>query len=201
MEDVQRAKSLLKMVLDGNIPSNDFGRYQLHMQSCVYQTKAIMNRVDTKSMYERMENSGLDVSGRLLVNGQCPMVPPEIQQFLQNAECFKVEWMDHGRYHCKASECYGSNFMTLDTIMWISDKFKISPKIVDYSGFNAYDIPIRMWIESLFMQGAAITYTGPCYWRKEDILAQSTIKIMSFLVNHSAIITATKISKGKKYTI
>lgn len=196
MEEMQRSKAIMKMVLEQDVANNDYGRYQLHMQSCVYQTKPIMNRVDTKAMYERMENSGLEVTGKMLVNGEVPMMPPEVLKFLEGSNCWKIEWMDHGRYHCKASESYGENFMDLDSIMWMSKKINVSPKIVDYSGFNLYDMPIRMWTQSLYMQGSTMTYTGTCYWKKEATLCKSTMRMMSLVVNHSAIITATRMSKG-----
>lgn len=57
-----------------------------------------------------------------------------------------------------------------------------------------------MWVESLYIPCAPVTFTGPGFWKSDKTVAMTTVRVMSVILYHEYIITATTCGRGKKYT-
>lgn len=190
----------MKHLCDGEFYHNDHAKYQVHMQSCVYGCKPILLRTETKDIFSRICGSDGDVDNRIIGRSTLPAIPRETEDFLEGSECWKVEWMDHGRYRMVCSPMYEENFMEEGQILDIARKHNIPPKLVDHSGLNNFDMAYRMWSESMFIVGAVVNYTGSGYWKSDGVLCWTTLRVMTIQFNHSAMVTATRVSRGIKYT-
>lgn len=114
---------------------------------------------------------------------------------------FKVEWMCNGRYLLSMSNSYAQNIIEDSEIGSISKKNGIPPKLVDYCGLADYDMAYRLWVESLYSPGVTATYTGVGFWRSDKSVCYVTVRVISMIINHEYLVTATTCGRGQMYSL
>lgn len=196
-EIVTRSKTLFKQILLGELIHNDYVKYQLNLQSTVYGCKAVVARKDMKEILHRISKASIPDYGPEV--GDLSKLPEDIKNHIGDCPTFKIEWMRNGRYSCAMSEPYGTNFITENRILEIAKSYSIPPKIIDESGLNDYDVSYKMWIESVFSPCTNITYTGSGYWKGDNKVCYTTVRMMSIIINHEYIITSTTVGRGSIY--
>lgn len=194
-EMINRAKKLFGHVLSGSFLHNDHAKYQLSLESNVYGGRCVLGRMEMKDVMDRISSMVI----MYIPLGDLGALPSALKDHVGDHPTYKIEWMYNGRYGCTMSESYAKSFITEKRIMDISKEHGIPPKLVDTVGLNDYSMAYRMWCESLFNTGVNVTFTGSGYWAHDHKVVFTTVRIMSVIVNHEYIITATTAGRGKKF--
>jgi hypothetical protein len=185
-------------VTNGTLLHNDHAKYQLNLQSNVYGGKAVLTRVDSRDIFERI------VAYRRLAGefpiGELAALPTPMKNHVGENPVFKIEWMCNGRYLVSMSDDYANNIILETEIAETSRKHGIPPKLVDYCGLSDYDMAYRMWCESLFCPAHPVSYTGVGFWTSDKKVCYTTVRIMSIVINHEYVITATTCGRGQSFT-
>lgn len=202
IEWVSRAKEVFKSVCDGEYYHNDNAKYQIYLQSTVYDTKTVITRTEIKDIFNRIIEP-LPRNSSLRVISECTIqaLPQPLLDMVNKSSCFKIEWMDHGRYSVITNDSYTTNIMGGKEILTIARQNKIPPKVVDTCNLNMMDMAYRIWSESLFSTGFTITYTGACFWKSESRVVYATCKMLSVMLSHSSIITVTSMTRSRKISM
>jgi hypothetical protein len=194
-EMVNRAKKLFGHVLSGSFLHNDHAKYQLSLQSNVYGGRCVLGRKEMADVMRRISSMVV----MFVPLGDLGALPECIKDHVGEHPTYKIEWMYNGRYGCTMSESYARNFISEKRIMGVCKEFGIPPKLVDMVGLNEYGMAYKMWCESLFNPGVNISYTGSGYWCDDRKVVYTTARMMSVIVNHEYIITATTAGRGSKF--
>lgn len=196
-EAVSRSKMLFKNIMLGNLIHNDHVKYQLALETNVYGGKTIIGRKEVKEIKDRISKNTFYLYD--VPSGDLGKLPEQLKLHIGECPIFKIEWMRNGRYMCAMSEGYGLNIFTEGEIISISKNTGIAPKLVDECGLTQYDIAYKMWVESVFSPCTNVTYTGAGYWKSDNSVCYSTVRMMSVVINYEYIITATTIGRGSVY--
>lgn len=184
--------------MTGGVIHNDYAKYQISLEVNIHGGRTYINRDDIKDMFTRI--SSITIPHPWVPIGELSELPICIKNHIGERKTFKIEWMFTGRYMCSMSNDYATNMIVEDKIKSISLKNGIPPKLVDYCNLVEYDMPYRMWCESLSAPGSVVSYTGTGFWNSDKKVCFTTVRIMSIIVNHEYIITATTCGRGSKYT-
>jgi len=170
----------------------------MQLQSNRYNVRPILVRTDM-----------MDIFSRIVTFNSVPMsievgvmadLPNSIKHHIGDHETFKVEWMKNGTYLISMSDSYAENVIQETMLAEMARKANVPPKLVDYCGLSEFDMPYKMWIESLFYPSSAISLTGAGFWKTDNKVAWTTVRVMSVIVRHDYIITATTVGRGVTYT-
>lgn len=197
-EMISRAKVVTKQIQAGGFPHNDHAKYQLYLQVTMYCGKSIMGRTEVRDMFKRISTTML--ASNETMNYNVTNLPDPIKHLIHERPHFKIEFMDNGRYLVKTSDSYKANFLPEDKMVEVARKYGIPPRLLDTCNLNEYDMAYRMWVESVSNPNMIVRYTGTAYWSHDKIIAYSTIKMVTVIINPMSMITATVISRGSMYT-
>lgn len=129
-----------------------------------------------------------------------PMVlgdlPPSLIGMIKANDVHKIEWMYSGMYAVKASVKYAMNFITPENIIKASHDVKCPAKLVDTINCADYELPLKMWLESMAHPSRVIAFSGKFLWMSDEIVSNSTIRMVSYIVEHDKVITITTASRG-----
>jgi len=100
---------------------------------------------------------------------------------------------------CSMTDSYAMNIIPEESIVTVSRRLGVPSKIVDTCGLADSTMAYRMWCESLFSPCTPVTFTGVGMWMGDNIVCYTTVNMMSVIVNHDYIITATTCSRGQRY--
>lgn len=193
-----RAKRLNSSVMTGELLHNDYAKYQLSLEANVYGGRPVLGSAEMEDVIRRIHSYQ---SGPVIRVGNISDLPDELKYHVGDHPVYKIEWFFNGRYGCTVSMEYSKHFMTEEEILGIARKYGIPPKLVDSMGLNDHEMAYKMWVESLFSPGICVTYTGSGYWRGDNQLLWSTARVMSVIVNHEYLITATTVGRGTRYVV
>lgn len=192
------AREIYKNILNGEFLHNDNAKYQLQLQVNRYGGRSILTRKDSMDIFYRImivpPLSGLPGIGVMA------QLPEPIKQHVGDHKTFKIEWMLNGQYLLSMSDSYAENIMSEQDISMVAKKTHIPPKLVDYCGLSNWDMAYKMWVESLFVPCASVNFTGAGFWQKDGVVSMTTVRMMSVIIHHEYIITATTCGRGMKYT-
>lgn len=195
-EWVTRAKKVFKELRDGDYYHNDFARYQIYLQSLVFDTKIVLTRQDVLDIFRRISAGDVHYSFiKPLENRTIDDLPVYMKTFAGSGDVTKLEFLDKGRYKVVVSPKYESYFMTGDEIIRTAKYHRIPPKLVDTCRFNQYDLAYRVWSESLYRPGCVISYTGPALWRADNVCVWTTMRVLSYIQAHDSVATITQLSR------
>ena len=193
------AKMLLQEVVRGDILHNDFAKYQLNLQTQVYGTKMVLSRSDSAEIFHRIIKYVYTIPAPPM--GNLAAIPHCLKEHVGEHKTFKMEWMGNGRYLVSMSNSYAENVTKDYEMAEICKKNGIPPKLVDYCGLGDYDMAYRLWVESLYSPGVTTTYTGVGFWRGDSSVCYMTVRVMSMIINHEYLITATTVGRGQMYAM
>lgn len=189
---------LWKDVVDGEFINNDIARYQLHMQILLARLgrKIFKTLKDVAYCFERLQRRHLGGETLPCPVGVVSSLPRCLSNFLEGKPYHKIEWMTMGRYISHISTGYEQNVMSSAEIMNQSKSLGYPLKLIDTCGLSQYDIPYRMWCETLFHPAMEVVYTGMGYWKVLNKCCMTTVRMMSVVINQEYVVTVTCLSKG-----
>lgn len=192
---------MFKELRNGEYYHNDLARYQIYLESMVFETKNVLTRQDVLDIFNRVARfDAMDTRSQYsFENATVDDLPEFMRDFVAQSDVVKLEFMGMGRYKVIVSDLYETHFMSGNEIIEIAKANRIPPKLVDTCRFNQYDMVYRVWSESLYIPGSVISYTGPAIWRGDNKLAWTTMRVMSYIQAHDTIMTVTLLSRGSKF--
>lgn len=192
------ARELHKHVYLGEFLHNDNAKYQLQLQVNRYGGRSMLTRKDAMEVFYRIVTVPVMIGVPGI--GDMADLPDPIKQHVGDHATFKIEWMLNGQYLVSMSDSYGVNICSETSIADVAKKMHVPPKLVDYCGLTNCDMPYKMWIESLYVPCSPVTFTGAGFWMGDKKVAMTTVRIMSVIIHHEYIITATTCGRGQKFT-
>lgn len=188
---VARAREVHRLVHAGAYPHCDLAKYQIHLQTTVYQYKTLLGRIDAADVYKRILEERFEM--REFDEGVGPSfdLPPALREMGLDKTHFKIEYFKNGHYVSVHSKAYDKDIMTEHRLSDISYTQSIAPKLVDTCGMDDFKMAYRMWIETLRYPYREIKYTGHTFWKISSGVHYSTIKMMSAVLSPTCIITLT----------
>lgn len=194
-----RCRFLSRSILTSVFTHNDLSKYQLSMQANVFGGRPCLGRAEMKDVLGRLEASGYEK--RTIPLGIISYLPDELKSFIGDHSVYKIEWMLNGRYVCSMSEPYGENFVTEQEVIDIGRVHAYPPKLVDTCGLNEYEMAYKMWLETLFHPLNGVVYNGSAYWKEEKVVAWTTVRMISAVINYEYIVTVTTIGRSVTVTM
>jgi hypothetical protein len=192
-EMVSRAKVIFKQIQSGGFVHNDHAKYQIYLENSMYCSKSMMKRSEIKDMFKRISKAHDMATGAIDYN--VDNLPSPIKHLLDGQEHYKIEWMDNGRYLVKASDTYKTNFLPVEKVIDMARKYGLPPKILDMCNLNEYDMAYKMWAESVANPNVTVTYRGTAFWVKLNLISNTTVKMVTVMINPMAMISATVVNR------
>lgn len=197
-EMISRAKVIVKQIQAGGFLHNDHAKYQLYLQATMYCGKSMMGRTEVRDIFKRISNTM--TANHQSINYNLANLPDAVKHLIHERPHFKIEFMDNGRYLVKASDTYKTNFLPDEKLVDVAKRTGIPPRLVDTCNLNEYDMAYRMWLESVSNPNMVVRYTGTAFWSADRVIAYSTLKMVTVILNPMSMISATTISRGSMYT-
>ena len=198
-ERQSRCKVLLRSINAGMFGHCDLVRYQLHLQSCMYELTTNLKRGEAKDIFDRIHGNQVVEAKR--IDYDATQLPQVILDMIKDKPNFKIEWMDNGRYTVKASLTYKKNFLPNERLIELAKKGNIPPKLIDTCNMNEFDMAYSMWLETVVNPGVIVRYTGTAFWSHDRILADTSIKMVTVIMNPMSMVTATVVGKSQIYVM
>lgn len=198
-ERTSRAKILAKHVQFGTFVHNDYAKYQLYLQTVHYGIRGkFLRRSEVAEMWNRMQQQ--EVKN---VDDKCGLenLPDPIKMLISGRDYFKIEWMQKGRYFLTSSDGYFKNFLWEDSVTDIAKKSNVAPKLIDQTNMREYDMPYRLWVESIINPSITVKYSGVAYWASDRLITRTTLRVVTVVMGHEEMITATVVTRGSKTII
>lgn len=198
-ERASRSKVLAKHIQLGTFVHNDYAKYQLYLQTVHYGIRGkFARRSEVAEMWTRMKQT--DVTGTD-EKFSFENLPDPIKMLISGRDHFKIEWMKKGKYFIKSSDTYFKNFLWEDSVVEIAKKANVAPKLVDQTNMREYDMPYRLWVESIINPSVTIKYTGMAYWATDRLITNTTLRVVTVFLGPDEMITATVATRGYKTII
>ena len=198
-EWVTRAKRVFQEVRKGAYHHNDLSKYQIYLQSLVFDTKGVLTRQDVLDIFGRLNNQYQESIVAVAIDQKTmDDMPTMMKDLIEGAEVAKVEWFQAGRYKVSCSPGYETNFTSTKEILQMANQYRIPAKLVDTSGFNQFDTAYRVWSESLYLPGVVIAFTGPAYWKGDKDVFWTKTRVLSYVENHDTFMTVTVMRKERQ---
>lgn len=194
LEIPSRVRLLWSNIKTNVYEHNDHAKFQLYLQTNIYCPRSFIHRDEVSDIFQRLVRR--DAECGVMNNCLFTMegLPSPMKNMISLATCYKVEFMDHGRYNVVASPVYEANFMSVAAIFNACNSMKIPPKVIDFCMCSSLEQPYRMWVESLRLPGVVVGWNDLCIWRDIKELRYTVIHMMSMIVNNSCIITVTTLT-------
>jgi hypothetical protein len=184
---MKRAKDIMVGVLEGRYEHNDLAMYHLHIAAVRQHKKALLKKPDLADVRDRLSIMFPETKENvptLTVDA----LPRHMKEFVQDRQVkeYKIEWMYNGVTHEELSEGYKRKFGY--------NRFgykKLYCKLIDTLGMSRWEVPFKMWIESLFRLGQVIRYEGMSYHTDTEMTTPQVVKMMSHVVDFNHIISIT----------
>lgn len=196
-EMIWRAKTVFKMLCEFKFTHSDIARYSINLQCLKQEIKRVLKNSDAKDIYSRL------VQGGSLTGLQEPFqldLPDEMVKMMVENTVYKIEWMRDGFYVANTSPSYSENIIDKEAILQIASRGDVPCKLVDTMNCGDIEVAYKMWMESIDKPMEAIKFTGPVYWKGCSTVCNTSITVMSRVINPTCIATMTVLNKGIVYT-
>lgn len=179
-----RAKNLSTCISSNLVRHHHHAKYILHTQAVCNQN-SVLSASDISGV--RAAVTPREAYPSIAADGPFPR---EIIDLLRTSDCYKLEWMDNGKYVAKLSDVYEKHIISLADIKAVSRKLKCAPKIVDTLNFGRVEQGYEMWTKSLDYHNCVVEYTGYVYWKGVGVV-ETRVKMLSVRFNSVGVLTAT----------
>ncbi len=199
-EHEKRASETWRMFITGCFTHSDIARYQLYLESNRFQGRSVMNYTEAGQMLERLLKT-------VHVQEEVPelrldMLPDEMKAFIGAHPVWKVEWMKSGFYMASMSEAYSNQIMGESEIMKIGRVFAYPPKLVDNCNLVDYTTAFKTWTASVMAPMTVIVSPTMAGFNRETAeVTWTTVRMMSHVITHEYIISATVVGRSMMMTM
>jgi hypothetical protein len=183
---VKRAKNVLDGLVQGRFQHVDIGIYTLHIHACRRHIRRLLNKSEVNDCLARLKiiypllNDGIPALGE----GKLPKVLHDMA-----VGTYKVEWFYAGEYKVARSPDYK---VKLGHPMKNNIR-NMHPKTIDTMGFSQWDMPMKMWMESLYRPGQVVSFGGVAFHVNRVKIQYQVARMMSIIFDYEHVITVTQI--------
>lgn len=188
-EAINRARLIMKGLMDGTYFHNDVLKYQIHLQYEKCHSKSFLRATETRDIYKRLIAAYGERKSKFYATLE--KLPPAFKILTNKFDTFKVEWMFGGDYKVYTSPKYASNIMKDIDIIDMANRNKLPPKLVDHGNTGISDIMFRVWNESLFSPLTEANAKVPVYWKILGEVTWTNICMFSWISGHDGVLTLT----------
>lgn len=187
-EFYKKAKWIMEDIKDNKFQYSELAMYHIHMEASRASRRLVFKRPELVEVKSRVEGKYPLIHHSHIPPFIIPSLPKVLLDFINTYDysrvMIKVEWFYGGLYHYEANNPYRQQIHFHRN----SDRTVYS-KAVDTCGFNEYDRPFKMWIESVDYPLTVISYTGLAYRKDVSMVTIQTMKIMTMVLDYQHMVS------------
>lgn len=183
---MKRSKAITTNLVEGKYDHVDLAYYTLQLNARLLHHRGVMKRIELRDCLERVR-----IMWPRSEEAPHPLIaletlPAELADMAQGV--YKVEWFYEGALEIKTCEVYRFRYF-----YQLYGERNILKKTIDTVGMCHYEMPFKMWLESVRCPGQLITYEGMAWWNNMKALKRQKLLMKTIVFDYEHLITVTQV--------
>lgn len=184
---MKRAKEVQRRLAANEFPFVDLAMYIIQVHATRVHFKGLLKKPEMDDVRQRLKIMWPLCED--LPTMSVGSLPLWITEKLQGLPVWRIEWFWDGSYVCSKTPAWKKRFTHS-----FGGEHGIYKMVRDTLGFSRFEMPFKMWLESLFRPNEMIYYEGKAFIHDMEQLEVQKCTMISVVYDYNHVMTITYIT-------